>query len=89
MTTAKHLPTFAADFAAFSTLWYRLPMAQTCGTQKLTVMVVVIPSAEHLSMTSSPARVTGSLMAMFGPHVLNRFACSYIPSLLPAKAGST
>ena len=36
----------------------------TWGTVKLTVAVIVIPSATHSSSTSSPAAVTGSLTAL-------------------------
>jgi hypothetical protein len=56
---------------------------------KLTVMVVVIPSATQRSITSSPADVTGSLTAMFGAQASKRRAISSIAERSPASQGLT
>ena len=47
---------------------WRSAMATVCGTVKLTVAAVVIPSAAQSSSTSIPALVAGNLTAMFGAH---------------------
>ena len=63
--------------------WWRSPMATVCGTVKLTVNAVVMPSAAQSSNTSRPAAVAGSLTAMFGAHWWNRRAIGSMTSRSP------
>ena len=64
-------------------------MASACGTVKLTVAAVVMPSAAQSSSTSSPAAVAGSLTAIFGAQEWKRFAMANMHSRSPARTGLT
>ena len=70
MITAKHFPGLDARVSRARAMPARCrsAIATTCGTVKLTVAVVVMPSATQSSSTSRPAAVAGSLTAMFGAH---------------------
>src|ERR1035437_7432953 len=67
----------------------RSAMARTCGTVKLTVIVLVIPSAMHSSSTSRPDNAPGSLTAMLGAHWWKRLAIASIASRSPVRDGFT
>ena len=75
MITAKHLPgSMPLARARAEPARCRSAMASVCGTVKLTVAAVVMPSAAHSSSTSRPAAVAGSLTAIFGAQAWKRFA---------------
>ena len=67
----------------------RSAMAIACGTVKLTVAVVVMPSATQSSSTSRPAAVAGSLTAMFGAQAWKRFAIGRHAGAIAGASGLT
>ena len=72
--TAKQWPgVFPAARARSEPRRWRSAMARTWGTVKLTVAVIVIPSATQSSSTSKAAAVAGSLTAIFGAQAWYRY----------------
>ena len=70
MRTGKQCPgVLPAARARAAPFLCRSAMARTCGTVKLTVAVMVIPSATQSSSTSRAAAVAGSFTAMLGAQV--------------------